>query len=98
MLAGNKSLGVLLDSYFSHNFSLSFDLLLSALSLHYDIHSPLLAPALALLFAPAKSINVQDLILFTDFISIPQLLAALENGVQLQEMVEDTFIKILSIN
>lgn len=91
-MASNKSIGHILSSYFQGHYNLSFDLLMNALIINYDIPQrtqSLLAKILPVILGAdlqdSKTVNisVQDLIRLTDYISIPQLLIMIENGAHL---------------
>jgi hypothetical protein len=78
--------GVMLDNFFQQHSHLDFDLMINAIGIHYQLSEEsqkMLALAMLHVFQIDENLNqlyVQDFILFTDMISLPEFLLALENG------------------
>eukprot|EP00347_Sterkiella_histriomuscorum_P013217 403365558 len=105
-LSSNKTIGIMLDQYFRQNSSISFDLLINALIIQYEI--PLnsqesFANILQHIFSISKlknklNITVNEIMLFFDFISVPQLLNMIQNGFQSGLKMQDQLLKSLGSN
>ena len=86
-MAGNQNIGSLLHKFFKGHSKINFDLFINALIIHYDI-DVVSQPNLALFFQMIfeisehnKNVYINEIILLTDFISIPHILIMLENGI-----------------
>lgn len=94
----HAQIGIMLDNFFQQHTQLDLNLLLNAIGIHYQLqdHSlNLLAKAFQCLLNVDEELNtvsVQDFILFTDFISLPELLLAVENGEKHRVKIEDQLL------